>query len=99
MEGSGSKIARYTNTTVESPNIAKGYDWYRPLNMMLALPTDRPHIRLFGESIISDNLVPKELIKKAGYIELTPQPKENMSKETHFWVPHIELGYNGANNG
>ena len=101
IEGSGFKIAPYgaKNTTIDSVYITEGYDWYRPLNMMVSLATDRPHIRLFAEWIISDNLVPKEVIKNAGYIELSPQQKETMSQVKNFWVPDIELGYNGANNG
>ena len=96
IEGSGFKIATYKNTTIESANITKGYDWYRPLNMMVSIATDSPHIRLFAECIISDNLVPKEEIKNAGYIGLSPQQKETMRQVKNYWVPDIVLGYNGA---
>ena len=99
IEGSGLKIATYKNTTNEWANITKGYDWYSPLNMMVSLATDRPHIRLFPEWIISHNFVPKDVIKNAGYIVLSPQQKETKSQEENFWVPDTKHSYNGANKG
>ena len=88
IQGSGFKIATYgaKNTTIASLYITRRYDWHTPLNMMVSLATHSPHIRLLAEWIIRDNLVPKEQIKNAGYVELTPQRKERRSKEKKLWV-------------
>ncbi|MGL5246012.1 MAG: PstS family phosphate ABC transporter substrate-binding protein [Mycoplasmoidaceae bacterium] len=104
IENAGFKIATYSGIPIDDNKITKGYDWYRPLNIMISILTAKEYIKDFAEWIISDptlNPIPQEIINKAGYIELTEAQKLTMtdpiSKE--FWIPDSVLGFNGAKNG
>ncbi|MGL4617161.1 MAG: PstS family phosphate ABC transporter substrate-binding protein [Mycoplasmoidaceae bacterium] len=104
IKNAGFKVATYSGIDIESGKITNGYDWYRPLNIMISLLTAQDYIRDFAEWIIQypntgkpEDPSPGEIISNAGYIELTELQKSTMTKPPmDFWIPDHVLGYNGA---
>ncbi|MGL5520304.1 MAG: hypothetical protein ACRDBR_02635, partial [Metamycoplasmataceae bacterium] len=82
--------------------ISKGYDWYRPLNLMISLTKNKEILEANKQLIIAilnlDNKsqVIQDLISKEGYVNINEAQKDSMKMNEEFWVDDITLGYSGA---
>ena len=96
IEDNGFEIATYENHTIEKDNIAKTYNWFRPLNLMISIA------RTPGEDTIKDyhsqdlinwilgDPVAKKTITTEGYVELSQEDildKMCLNKDlSTFWT-------------
>lgn len=73
IKNNGFKVAKYKTITIELANIANGYDWFRPLNIMLPLRRDlvSSDSQELVNWILND---PKAhaITKEEGYVVITP---------------------------
>lgn len=102
IENAGFKIATYNEMPLKKENITKGYDWYRPLNVLFSLNDTTHGLRDFIWWMVSDPSA-KTIIEK-DFISLTDLQKDTMWKpntlppldKSNFFVSDSDLGYTGA---
>ena len=79
IENEGFKIATYNKISIDIQNITEGYNWYRPLNLMLSIKTDTPNSEPFKiNNFSSQNLIEwilsseigRGIIESEGYVNL-----------------------------
>ncbi|MGL5522181.1 MAG: PstS family phosphate ABC transporter substrate-binding protein [Metamycoplasmataceae bacterium] len=102
IEGAGFKIATYENVPMEIEKISNGYNWYRPLNLMISLTKNKEILEANKQLITAilnldgTSQVIEDLIKREGYVNITEAQKNSMKINKEFWVDDITLGYSGA---
>ncbi|MGL6125343.1 MAG: PstS family phosphate ABC transporter substrate-binding protein [Metamycoplasmataceae bacterium] len=80
IEREGFKVATYNGISIDTENIAKGYDWYRPLNLMISTLRNQNKPSEFKSEaarelidwILYDS-IPAQIILEGGYIKLTEE--------------------------
>ncbi|MGL5308578.1 MAG: PstS family phosphate ABC transporter substrate-binding protein [Metamycoplasmataceae bacterium] len=78
IERSGFKVATYNSIPAEVDKITNGYDWYRPLNLMISIAESKElaAIKELIDWILAPEEkepIPAEIISKGGYIKLTEE--------------------------
>lgn len=95
----GFNVATYNGNELISENITNGYDWYRPLNLLISLNTAPKYVIDFiSWTIDINNKEIQEILSSLGYTILTNENVNSMTKNGKQWweVSDSELGYCGA---
>ncbi|MGL4183913.1 MAG: PstS family phosphate ABC transporter substrate-binding protein [Metamycoplasmataceae bacterium] len=102
IEGAGFKIATYKGIEMKTDIISKGYDWYRPFNLMISLNGNKDILEANKQLIIAilnldgKNQFLQDLISREGYVNINESQKNSMMINGDFWVDDITLGRTGA---
>ncbi|MGL5590719.1 MAG: PstS family phosphate ABC transporter substrate-binding protein [Metamycoplasmataceae bacterium] len=95
IERLGFKVATYNGIKADPTEITVGYDWYRPLNLMISIKESQEldNLKELINWILApeaEEPIPAEIISKGGYIKLTEtQIKELMCIDEDintFWT-------------
>ncbi|MGL5732805.1 MAG: PstS family phosphate ABC transporter substrate-binding protein [Metamycoplasmataceae bacterium] len=95
IEREGFKVATYKTIKADVENITVGYNWYRPLNLMISIKESKEldNLKELIDWILApkeEEPIPAEIISKGGYIKLTePQIKDLMCIDgdiNTFWT-------------
>ncbi len=96
IEDNGFEIATYNNETIDIENIAKSYQWYRPLNLMISIEgssvSDTTITNYNSQNLINWILgdpIAKNIIKTEGYVEISKTDFLDMclnGDESTFWI-------------
>ncbi|MGL4948264.1 MAG: PstS family phosphate ABC transporter substrate-binding protein [Mycoplasma sp.] len=82
IEDAGFRIATYSDITLSSDVITKGYNWYRPLNTLFSTKEDNPTIKSwvnwFTKNYHSEPAIGKAL-EDLGIVPLTEEQLETMA--------------------
>ncbi|MGL5733185.1 MAG: hypothetical protein ACRCXE_03885, partial [Metamycoplasmataceae bacterium] len=78
IEREGFKVATYETIKADVENITVGYNWYRPLNLMISIKESKEldNLKELVDWILApeeEEPIPAEIISKGGYIKLTEQ--------------------------
>ncbi|MDK2819905.1 MAG: PstS family phosphate ABC transporter substrate-binding protein [Mycoplasmataceae bacterium] len=93
IESNGFRVAKYKDVTIDLVNIANGYDWFRPLNIMLPLRKDlvSSDSKALVEWILHDPKA-QAITKEEGYVVLKEQEiKDLMTLNDDFWKSDQEI--------
>ncbi|MGL5630676.1 MAG: PstS family phosphate ABC transporter substrate-binding protein [Mycoplasmoidaceae bacterium] len=95
IKNKGFKIAQYQGYPMNEKNITRGYNWYRPLNMMISLKNN-------NFSVLKEFIywyyypTAKDIISKEGFINLSQPQINSMQLWESQWEGDINLKHSGA---
>ncbi|MGL5205800.1 MAG: PstS family phosphate ABC transporter substrate-binding protein [Metamycoplasmataceae bacterium] len=83
IERLGFKVATYKKQTPDLDNITVGYNWYRPLNLMISIKESKELDNIKGliDWILApeeEEPIPAQIISKGGYIKLKKEQIEEL---------------------
>lgn len=100
IEKNGFKIATYNGVELTSNTITQGYNWYRPLNLIVSLVNIPSYVVDFiSWTIDISNIEIQNILSELGYVILNQKDIDSMALNNKEWweSPDYELGYCGAN--
>lgn len=112
IKDNGFEIATYNGFTVDIENIAKNYNWYRPLNLMISIepnPEKPGEIRDHNSQKLIEWIlaeadkepIPAEIISRGGYIKLSREEIKKLmclnGDLNTFWEATDEKIFNQKN--
>lgn len=74
----GFKVATYKGINIEDGKITNGFNWFRPLNLMVSLARLEDKVKNLIDEILSSSIL-IDIIRKDGYIPLTTKQIESMN--------------------
>lgn len=99
IEDAGFKIATYNGIKISDNKISEkgGYEWFRPLNLMVSLASLENKSKDLINAIFTDTKI-RKIIKDEGYINLSKNQIESMGTKKDFWnKSDSDLNFCGAN--
>ncbi|MGL5617894.1 MAG: PstS family phosphate ABC transporter substrate-binding protein [Metamycoplasmataceae bacterium] len=95
IEREGFKVATYKEIKADVDKITVGYNWYRPLNLMISIKESKEldNLKELIDWILApeeDEPIPAQIISKGGYIKLKKDQIEDLmcidKKIETFWI-------------
>ncbi len=97
INDAGFKVATYDGTELVKKNIANGYGWYRPFNLIVSLKTVNDSVKEFIDWTLTSSTDRDNILNTLGFNPLTPAQASVMGNTSDFWTKDDEtIGHCGV---